>query len=222
VIPGDGELCDNFDLTKLTPLVFGAKEGATRLVWPPRVEDVPELRAAWLEAVQSQAPVLVGARLILAADFLRAHDQGAPRLTNQTPFLLAEGNIGQGTEIGWPSAAGSALMIGRLPSLLASYSGTTQDLFRTGLATCVFLPIIGLGFMYWRRRTVWFWSVMGACVPTIWILNFATVSPWNDTRYIAPAAVWGIFFTFTLVIAAARDPEPTSESARITARQPVT
>lgn len=147
---------------------------------------------------------------MLAADFLRVNDGWVvPSLSAETPFFSAEGGVGLGKEVGWPSTGGPALMMARFPSLVIDQSAALQDIFRTGISTSVLLPLAGLSVLLWRRRTLWMWSILGVCVPMIWILNFAAVSPWDDTRYVAPAAAWGILFTAILFLVASRIGPPT-------------
>lgn len=216
VIQGDGDVCDDFDLTRLNPLVF-SMDPKTRVRFAADDSEIRELRRAWMQALPERAPVLAGARLMLAADFLRVNDGWVlPRLSTETPFFLAEGGVGLGKDAGWPSSGGLALMMARFPSLIVDKSAAFQDVFRSGLSTSILLPLAGLCLLFWRRRTLWMWSILGACVPVVWILNFAGVSPWNDTRYVAPAAAWGIIFTAILVLVVA----PNSRSRPLSPEEP--
>jgi hypothetical protein len=186
VILEEKSICTDFN-PNVWNTVKDALPGVTRVRLPANADEVAALNSAWQEAWATDAPTLVYARFGLAQNLLGLSE-----------FWMT---LGEEEKI----ATGEArLTIARAPANLLAAGETLGNVLRNGAIYVVCFPIVLLAVILAKKLRPPGWVYLGLAIPIAWVVNFVSIGPANDTRYISTAVGWSIIFSFIVVAERAR------------------
>jgi hypothetical protein len=191
VIKGTDELCDRFNLVALDGLL-NVDSSLTRLRWPNGAEEENLAKQAWFNVIKSNPDLIVGSKLMWAADILKA-EMWAPQFKGNSPLVFTNS---------WSSsqATNNALLFSRFLNSLLTKSNLIGDVLKTGFAACIALPFACMVWAKKKRKKLFLWGTLGLVAPAAWVLQFSLITPWNDTRYISPIVVWSLLFSLLFIV----------------------
>jgi len=178
VIMGAESICTNFQ-PNVWNTVKDALPGVTRVRLPANESEVAALNEAWRDVWATEAPVLIYSRFVLAQNLLGLSE-----------FWMT---LGEEEKV----ATGEArLTIARAPATMLAAGETLGNVGRNGSIYVVFLPIVLLIVLLARDYRPPVWVYLGLSFPVLWLVNFVSIGPANDTRYISTAVGWSVIFVF--------------------------
>lgn len=189
------DICEDFSpLTHDTLFRFSdtAPTDSPYYVLPRDSAQMSQLTDAWLAVWRDHPGILIGDRVILAANLISADSQAwwSPSIDLMTnPSVTLPAGVGEGEVTGNASRGGLLLTVLATATLLGSALLTALPF---GLMTIVVLPV-SAGWRLHRRnrpRLRQFWPSL--LFPVLYLAAFSFVAPSNDYRYVNLAAVWGL------------------------------
>lgn len=183
LISGSRPICDSFD-----------SQNVGFFLWPlsgfsgVNYQDLSksqrdELRENWISAWATGFPYLIADRVRLGISYLGSADNvTAP--TSQITLTGADLQV---------------LDFSRLPASLTKQVPVFRSLFQGAFLWAILLPLTVLAASFWRGRAKG-WIILGAVFPAAWLVNFSLVAPGPDSRFAAPAVIWGLLFSLEIIV----------------------
>lgn len=196
--PDTGPVCAGFDArsawsTLLTP------DGSYRYRFPADEFEAEIVRRDWAAGAIQAPGLLLLDRAALAARLLRPSDQWVPQAANFSDGPQALNSLA--SEIGFPPRGLRFYVMARLPHEFASQSGIPLGFLQSGFLYVILLPVFAVHRLLGHRRKNQIESrlsqmlVAALFFPISWTIGLAAVSPWEDTRYVSVAVIWGLVVT---------------------------
>ncbi len=218
VIAGTAPFCDRISADSITTLFFPLDPATQKLRWPADA-DVAVVRDAWLNAARSHSTDLLEVKVeyLMWSLLLRPETYLQPlgNAEQSTLFSSADGSVGIGETLGFPSHGGVFTLLGTVPQSITIglvFPGTVMS----PIWFVIVLPLIA---WLWRRRR-WRdaarWTVVLAS-GVGFVVNFAIISLNAATRLTAPFVVLALLVS---VLAATLPGLVTAESASGSSQDP--
>jgi hypothetical protein len=218
VIPGTAPFCDRISAYSITTLFFPPDAATETLRWPT-ASDVGPVREAWIEAARTRPADMFEVKLeyLMWSLLFRPETYLQPlgNAEQATLFNSADGSVGIGETVGFPSSGGVFMLLGSVPQ-----SVSIGLFFPASVMSPIwFVIVLPLVAGLWRLRsrhdaTRW---VILLSSGAVFIANFAAISLNAATRLTAPFVVLALLvsvlaFTQPAVRALSTDPEENSPS----------
>lgn len=187
------EICANFSPFSAHSVTRGFPE-ALRLPGSPA--EYASISSAWWEVAPRHFLLLAKDRVLLTVRLMRPSDPYIVPSYDLNGGTVDLAPRGRGGEVGMEPIGHGALAISRVPSAIIGIVPGLRDVIQTGLLYVVVLPFLALWNFWQTRRFSKLFVVAILSFPLLWTFSFGLVSPWDTTRYISVAVLWGLSVLF--------------------------
>lgn len=186
IIQKTENICDNFNLFTLDKLVYGDPK-SSRLRFATTAQENSDLHNVWKSNLLNHSGELLTRRVLLTSDLMRNADSWIFPLNS-----TLDSQVGSGQEIGYESSRNTVYRFMFETKEFIENNKFSSFIFNSSLLYIVLLPLLALISII---RTISFlrFEIYWLVFPICWVCNFAAISPWHDTRYVAPATLFGLF-----------------------------